>query len=322
MKKWVWISMMAVLFSCKDKTPKAISDEHLTASDLITLAPKLNFPVMINDSLLNRKENDSSKINIATFKTFVPDSVFTKLYPATKQLKLYVVGKIANSGSGDFILMKSITGKTAAAQLYYFDKKKGYLSVLDVTRHLPKGTGVKYCRIDSRLYISFIQEKKAPTGEPWTDESIYYMDANGKFIMAMTNSTEDLSDEIMGNPIDSFPRKNKYSADYSTDKKNLVSIRDGNSDKTFQFFIHFSKQNGECIGEIKATGEWIGNGKGVYREGTNGCGIDFNFTSSSVTIKEESGCGSYRGITCFFEGSYPRKKEPVKKTKSAGKKRK
>ncbi len=322
MKNWMWILLMTVLFSCKDKTPKAISDEHLTASDLVVLAKKLPFPVIINDSLLQSKENDSSKINIETFRTFIPDTVFSRLYPATKHLKLYVAGKIPNGNSGDFILMKSLNGKVSSAQLYYFDRKKGFLGVLDVSSRLPKGSGIKYCRIDSKFNISFIQEIKAPTGEPWTNESIYYMDPSGKFVLALTNSSEDLSDVILGNPIDSFPRKNKFSADYGSDKKNLVSIRDGNTEKTFQFFIHFSKQNGECIGEIKATGEWVGNGKGVYREGTNGCGIDFNFTSSSVTIKEQSGCGSYRGITCFFDGLYPRKKEFVKKAKATGKKRK
>ncbi|MFT3844447.1 MAG: hypothetical protein QM725_05300 [Lacibacter sp.] len=316
MKKWVWITIVIVSFSCGDKAPKVISDETLTSSDLVTLAKTLPFPVLINDTMLAKKNNDSSKINLATFKTFIPDSVFTKLYPSTKQLKLFVIGKIPDGSKGDFVLIKSVNGKVNAAQLYYFDKKNGFLGVLDVTKNLPKGLGDKYCRIDSKLNISFVQERKTPTGEPWTSETIYYMDASGKFIVAVTNSNEDLSDVIMGNPIDTLQRRNKFSADYLSDKKNLVSIRDGRTDKTFEFFIHFSKQNGDCVGEIKGSGEWTGTGKGIYREGTNGCAINFNFTSSSVSIKEENGCGSYRDITCFFEGTYPRKKEPAKKIKS------
>jgi hypothetical protein len=37
--------------------------------------------------------------------------------------------------------------------------------------------------------------------------------------------------------------------------------------------------------------------------------MEFTFTKNAVTIKEIDGCGSYRGITCFFEGSFPRVKQ-------------
>jgi hypothetical protein len=184
-----------------------------------------------------------------------------------------------------------------------------------------RNTGNRYFRIDSRFNISMIQERKVATGEIWTNETIYYMNDSGRFIIAMTNSNEDLSDEIMGNPIDTFARKNKFSADYTSDKKNLVSIRDGATAKTFQFFIHFSKQNGECIGELKGEAEWIDKTKGIFRDGDSDCAIEFSFGSSSVSIKEQNGCGSYRDITCFFEGSYPRKKEPVQSKPKSKKKK-
>lgn len=320
-KKWIWLLLIAFA-SCKAKKPKTIADEDLTAGDFIALAPALTLPVTINDSLLNKKEGDSALINQTAFKTFLPDTVFNRIYPQTKQLKLYIVGKATDDKEGNYIIVKSIAGKARAAQLFYFTKKETYLGSMKLIDNITKSTG-RYFRIDNRFNISMIQEKRVPTGEIWTNETIYYMNASGKFIIAMTNSNEDLSNEIMGNPIDTFAHKNKFSADYTSDKKNLVSIRDGSSAKTFQFFIHFSKQNGQCNGEIKGEGEWITKTKGIFHDGSSACAIEFNFSSSSVSISEQNGCGSYRDITCFFEGSYPRKKEPVQsKTKAKTKRRK
>lgn len=321
-KKWIWLLMVIAFAACKSSKQKTITDADLTTGDFLALAPVLTLPVTINDSLLNKPEGDSSLINQTAFKTFFPDTVFQRFYPQTKQLKLYLVGKAADQQNGNYIIVKSVAGKNRSTQLFYFNKKETYLGGMKLIDNIGRSTG-RYFRIDNRFNISMIQEKKVPTGEIWTNETIYYMNDSGRFLIAMTNSNEDLSNEIMGNPIDTFAHKNKFSADYSSDKKNLVSIRDGATPKTFQFFIHFSKQNGECIGEIKGEGEWTGNAKGIYRDGNSDCAIEFSFGSASVTIKELNGCGSYRDITCFFEGSYPRKKEPVQpKLKSKTKKKK
>ncbi len=303
-----------ILTACKNNKPKEIKDKDLTAADFILLAKELSYPILVNDSLLNAKEKDSVLINQETFKTFLPDTVYKKLYPKTKNLKLYLVGKSVDGEKGNYVLIKSATGKERGAQLLYFNNKSQYLGSLNIGALMPKGKATSYCKIDNKNTITFIQERKTPTGELWTNETIYFMDETGKFIIAMTNSTEDLSDLIMGNPIDSLSRKQKYAADYTTDKKNLVSIRDGATDKSFEFFIHFSKQNGDCVGEVKGTGEWVSKTKGVFRDGSSDCVITFDFTSSSVRISEQN-CGLYRDITCFFEGSYPKKREVVKKKK-------
>lgn len=310
----ILLLLLLAVFSCKEKKPKELADADLTAVDFITLAATLPYPVLVNDSVINRKEKDSSLINVETYKTFLPDSVYKQFYPKSKGLKLYLLGKVKDGEKGNYMLVKSIQGKNKGVQLLYFNEKAAYLGSMNVTALLPKGTGIRYCRIDSKHNISFIQERKTGTGEWWTNETIYFMDENGKFIVAMTNSTEDLSDLIMGNPIDTLSRTQTYSADYSLDKKNLVSIRDGKTEKEFEFFIHFSKQNGDCVGEVKGTGEWIARNKGIFRDASSDCVISFDFSASSVRITEQN-CGLYRGITCFFEGSYPRKAEPKKKKK-------
>ena len=68
-KNWIWLLIVAIA-ACKTTKPKLITDEDLTASDFIAIAPALNLPVTINDTLLNRKEGDSSLINQKAFQTF------------------------------------------------------------------------------------------------------------------------------------------------------------------------------------------------------------------------------------------------------------
>jgi hypothetical protein len=318
----VMIIALILLFACKSKKVKTVQDEDLSASEFISLVPKVSFPVIIHDTMLNKKPNDSALINQAVFKTFIPDSVFKKYYPQTKQLKLYLAGKVSDGAEGSYIMIKSILPSSRAAHVFYFDKSASYKGSMKLADANQKAKGNRYTKIDSRLNITMVDEAKLSTGELQVAETVYYLDEDGSFKIAMTNSNEDLSDEVMGNPIDTFPRKNKFSADYSNDKKNFISIRDDTSAKSFYFYIHFSKQNGECTGEVKGKGTWVDKTKGVFNDESSDCVILLNFTSSSVSIKEEDGCGSYRGITCFFEGTYARNKEAVKpKDKSKTKKK-
>jgi hypothetical protein len=131
----------------------------------------------------------------------------------------------------------------------------------------------------------------------------------GKFMLIMTDALDDNVTELI-NPIDTFPRKYKYAADYGNGKLNLVSIRDGRKNDRLSFFVHFDKNSGACSGDLK--GEAIIKSPVVaeYREGGDPCVLRFRFASSCVTVKEVEGCGSHRGLRCSFNGTFPRKKEP------------
>jgi len=95
------------------------------------------------------------------------------------------------------------------------------------------------------------------------------------------------------------------------DKKNFISLRDGKHASETLFFIHFEKD--DCRGELKGMARFVSNNVAVYQEGGNPCTIEFNFSAGRVSMKETGGCGSYRDIKCFFEGSYPKKKTPKPK---------
>jgi hypothetical protein len=126
----------------------------------------------------------------------------------------------------------------------------------------------------------------------------------------VNDSNEDLRrlNEII-NPIDTLPRKNKLSGDYAADKRNFIAVRDGNNQSKYSFFIHFEK-DGNCIGELKGDMTMRDATHGYYRQSGDPCVIDFTFGSKSITVKEEGNCGNHRGIKCFFDDSYRKKKEP------------
>jgi hypothetical protein len=93
-----------------------------------------------------------------------------------------------------------------------------------------------------------------------------------------------------------------------------VSFRDGRKAGTLLFFIHFEKDNGTCNGELKGDAVLGPGNTAKFTENNGTCSIDFMFNGNTVRIKELEGCGSYRDIKCFFEGSYTRKKKPILKT--------
>ena len=140
-----------------------------------------------------------------------------------------------------------------------------------------------------------------------------------EFTLIQTDALDKKLTELI-NPIDTFSRKMKYTADYGSGKLNLFSFRDGRKSDRLNFFIHFEKNNGECTGELKGEAILKGNNKAEYREPGEPCVLQFTFSSSSVTVKEMELCGSKRGLRCSFDGVYPRKKEA--KPRAAAKKTK
>jgi hypothetical protein len=123
----------------------------------------------------------------------------------------------------------------------------------------------------------------------------------------MNDSNEKKSTDII-NPIDTLATVNKYSGDYITDKKNFISVRDGKNAQTYIFFIHFEKNKGTCVGELKGEMNLTGETNAVYQESGDPCVINFKFTASSIKVKEDGNCGNYRGITCPFDFTFKKKK--------------
>ncbi|MBA4166812.1 MAG: hypothetical protein H0X41_04615, partial [Chitinophagaceae bacterium] len=142
-----------------------------------------------------------------------------------------------------------------------------------------------------------------------------YNSASNDFTLIVTEPGQEVSEDIQ-NPIDTFPRKSKFAGDYLTDKKNFISFRDSRKPSEVLFFTHFEKDKGGCKGELKGTARFVSPKMAQYKENGNPCTLEFTFSTSSVAMKEVEGCGSYRDIKCFFDGTYPKKKKKEIKPKS------
>ncbi|HKP32418.1 MAG TPA: hypothetical protein VJT83_06810, partial [Chitinophagaceae bacterium] len=168
--------------------------------------------------------------------------------------------------------------------------------------------------MDARYTISVNKQRKKPNGELGYKRDAYVYNNIGTFTLIMTESNESpvAAGEII-NPVDTLPKKNKYSADYGKDKRNIISIRDGRKPSLMRFFVHFEKDNGTCKGELRGEASFVKPNVAIFRESGDPCVLEFTFSASSISMKELEGCGNYRDIRCFFEGSFPRKKEPKPK---------
>ena len=320
MLKYFFILLSAViLLSCKSKKINLQDDEVVDVADFVESFPEIILPVKLTDSGLFKKLYDSSIIGQKVFTQFVPDSILPGDFGKTSQPVLYSIGRSSEKGRETYLFVKAIQGKKAVAYLLCFDKDNKYLNSFPLVKAGFGNYSSSYGLLDKKFQITTYQETKKTTGETWYKRNVYvYNSAANDFTLVLTEPNEEMINNII-NPIDTFPKKNKLSGEYVRNKENFISIRDGKNPTEISFFVHFEKDNAECVGEIKGDAQMVSATKALYKEAGNPCTIEFTFSSAAVVMKEIEGCGSYRDIKCFFEGRFPKKKDvkpkPAKKKK-------
>ncbi|MCG2615630.1 hypothetical protein LZZ85_15120 [Terrimonas sp. NA20] len=297
---------LAWISGCKsEKKPSLSGDEPVEIADFIDFFPEITLPFQVADTSLLKKDNDSLRINYKIFTQFVPDSILSASMGKSAQAKIYPVGRIAKDET--YLLAKVINGNNRAVFILGFDKKKQFIAGMPLLKQDANPATQQMTTLDSRSTITktVVRKNAAGTSE---GKDVYVLNNDAKaFMLIMTDPLDDVVSELI-NPIDTFARKLKYSADYSSGKLNLVSVRDGRKKDRFSFFVHFEK--GECSGELKGEAIWQTPTKAVYSEAGDPCSLQFTFSNNAVTLKELEGCGSRRGLRCSFDGSYAKKKEP------------
>ena len=307
-----------LVIACKSKKVSLSGDEPVEVGDFIEFFPDVKLPFLVADSNLLKKENDSLLISYKVFTQFVPDSVTTKIFGKNAKPKIYPMGK--TGGSEQYLFAKVLSGSKRVALLVCFDKKDEFIAAMPLLTLDQSASTQQTGMVDSRYTITRTVVRKNPDGRTNDGSEVFVLNsASQNFMLIMTNALDNKLTELI-NPIDTLSRKQKFTADYGSGKMNLVSIRDGRKSDRLSFFIHFEKNQGECIGELKGEAIIKSGTVAEYREPGDPCVMRFSFTSSSVSIKEVEGCGSRRGLRCSFDGVYPRKKD--QKAKAAKSKRK
>ena len=301
---------LALLASCKHKKKPSLSgDEPVEVSDFIEFFQPVKLSYQLADSILPKKEKDSLLISYKIFIQFVPDTILNKVFGKGVKPKIYAMGRVEEPKAETYLFVKTVSKDKKAVFILAFDKKQKYITSIMALRPDASAATMQSVSMDRKYTITKTMLRKNADGTLSEGKDVYVLNAEGKnFMLIMTDALEDKPTELI-NPIDTLPRKNKFAADYGSGKMNLVSIRDGRKNDRISFFVHFEKNNAECIGELKGEAIFHSPNMAEYREAGDPCILKFIFSSGSVTLKEEGACGSRRGLQCVFDGSFPRKKE-------------
>ena len=304
-----------LLFSgCGNKKKPSLSGtDEVVVSDFIESFELIKPPFEVTDTSLNRKEKDSLLIGNKIFAQFVPDSVLVKFFGKNAKLKIYR-GKRIKEKDENYLFTKIIAADKKAMLVLCFDKKDSFKGVLPLLTQDGNPATVQISGINRKFEFYKSVSMKKPDGSTAEGKDVYsYNEDAEQFLLIMTDPLDDRVQEVI-NPIDTLSKKNKFSGDYVKDKMNIVSIRDDSKSGKVNFFIHVDRNNGECTGELKGVANFRSPNTAVYSQPGDVCSLQFNFSSSSVTVKELDACGAHRAVKCSFDGNFPRKKEAKTKT--------
>ena len=318
MKYWLLIIPLLVLAGCKSKPTSLADDQAVTSDEFIEFFPEISLPYNLTDSAsIFKKNNDSVLIGYKVFAQIVGDTVFSKQFGAKTRPKIYPVGRVAVKKGETYLLIKAIAPAKRGVYLLTFDKRDSFKAALPllVVDNDPQST--QSAELDKRYAITTMRQRKLKDATTTYRKDVYVFSADlGQYALILTESNETPGEvEDIVNPLDTLSRRHKYAADYVKDKRNIVSIREGKNGNHVRFFIHFEKDKGECKGELRGEANFVQPTVAVYRQSGDPCVLQFTFTSNSVSLKELEGCGNYRDIRCFFEGSFPKKRETKPKKK-------
>jgi hypothetical protein len=314
MYKLGYIFCFLVLFACKSKRSKTgTAEPGFTYEAFSDLFPAIKLPYQITDTALLRSK-DTTQIRSSEFAGFIADSVKNQIFTKGSKPKYYALAKIEVPKAETYYIVKAVSGSKKAALLISFDRQGKYATSFPFLAPDDDATTSQLSSIDKSFTISknIVQKKDGELKGEGKNVYVYSADTR-QFILIMTDLLDESKRDLI-NPIDTMPKTRKFAGDYIQGKRSLVSIRNGRTPNQALAFIHIEKNDGECVGELKGEILFTSSTTAIYRQGGDPCILQFNFTSSSVTLKEEEGCGNHRGLDCTLNGNYTKKKEAKSKS--------
>ena len=315
MRNCLPLLLLLMLWGCKEKKVDLSGDVPVKMSDLIAVFPKINPTYTVADTNLT-KVADTTTIGYKAFIQFFPDSSLAPIVGNNKKLTIHPVGIIEKDKESYLLLTISTQKKITHLAVFVIDKKNKYLASKELLGTYTDDEYIHSLSVNREPTFIISKEKiGADNTVHFSRTGWVYSTSGGSFMVVINDSNEDPQKVNIINPIDTLPRKNKYSGDYVQDKKNFISIRDTKKPNVYIFFIHFEKEEGSCKGELKGELKMKDAGKAQFFENGDPCVIDFRFEDNEITLKEQGSCGTHRGIKCFFDDTFVKKKEPKARKK-------
>lgn len=306
MKKFYLLALASlVLFACKEKKTSLKGDEAVEAAEFVEFFPEVSLPFQVQDTMLKKKESDSLLIANTVFTQFIPDSVLVKDF-GKNEPKLYALGRAQEDGREVYLFAKAVHGNKRVAYLICFDDENAYLNSMPLIRQGFSNYRNAFGLLDRKYQITTYRERLVDKETSFKRNVYFYNNASNEFSLILTEPNEEVFENIY-NPIDTLPGTKPLAGNYVRDDRNFISFRDGRNESELLFFVHFEKDDGECVGEIKGTARMVSEDVAQYHEAGNPCTLEFKFSKNKVEMNEVEGCGSYRDIKCFFDGTFTRK---------------
>lgn len=315
MRLYIICCFCFLLASCGEHAVDLTGNTALKAETFYGLFTPLKGSKKYSDTGLMRA-GDTLQISLKLLNQYVPDSVTTKAVgKKPDQVKLFPLGFIGQEKKEKYLLVKYVRKKDVALWVYVLGADNNYKTGMKLLSNDAKD---KYTRdITITPEPTFISNREKITADNtfYTKNAMAFNAADNTFINVMRDSNEDADENIVLNPIDTLPQQYKYSGNYTRDKKNFISVRDGKNDSTYQFFLHIDKNNGNCSGELKSVFVINKKGEAIYKEGGDPCVINFTFSANSVVMLEAGSCGNRRGMECLFDETFKKQKANIFKEK-------
>ena len=305
--------ILLALIGCAETKTDLSGNTPLKINDFNAAFKNIELPIRINDTNLV-SFTDTIKIGRKALEQFLPDSVVEAIAPKlVKNASIFTVGKIEKE-TEYYLLFNNKDAKKQTISVIAFSKKNVFLGYQILTQFDLTQKGSQF--YGKTLLINkeptfLIEENKLDPEQGLTNEKKGWAYTEQGFRLIYLDANIKPEQKAILNPIDTLPTLNSLSGDYARDKKNFISLRDfGNANK-YQFFLHFEKKEGTCVGELKGLLNFNKN-QATYSEKGDPCTILFTITGNVIKIKEDGNCGNHRNMTCYFNDSYDKKR----KTKS------
>ncbi len=314
MRRFLILFSIVFAVSCKHKHTDLSSDAPIKPNEFVAAFEVLENGFVASDSNI-AKIADTVNINTKLLSRFIPDTLVNRLMGIDKKTTFHPVGRVVKLNEVYLVLL-SIKNRKPTVTAIVLDKKNNFLASKDLFKAQDNSEGYHYTISINREPTFFISREKMVNEKDVKYTKLGWAYSSKNFIVVMKESNER-SDKLTPiiNPIDTFARENIYSGNYVEDDRNYISIRDGRTTQDYLFFLHIDKNDGNCVGELKGEMNLKDSTHATYSFSGDPCVIDFTFDRNIITIKEKGSCGNRRGMNCFFDDAYTKKKEAKKKSK-------
>jgi len=316
MKKYFYLFVVICLIaSCKHKKVSLSDDDSsVDVNDFVSFFNDIKLPFQITDSIFEKEGSDSSLIRYKVFEKFIPDSILSRYFKKKDDPDIFALGKNQSGKNEKYLFVRAVTDEKEMVLAFCMSNDNKFLAAKSLFTYNEDENVSDIATLDTKYTLTLLHQRKVSGSDMLYKKDAYIFNSDAKKFMLILTESNDATTKTNSviNPIDTLPRKKKFSGDYAQDKLNFISIRDGHDASHILFFAHFEKDNGECKGELKGEAKLISATTARYSSGGDPCTVDFSFSPTAVIMKETGGCGNHRDIKCFFEGVFAKQKSQKK----------